>query len=106
MSRSKQQIDSGVTTVLMEVLNVALRIVEARQVNTSDRPRQHPGIFSHQSKYNPWRAYVWDKALKKNIYLGAFPTVSKAKAAQTAYRKGQPVLGGTRSALRLVKRAA
>lgn len=56
------------------------------------------GICTHRSKYNPWRAYVWDKALQSTIYLGAFPSINKARAAQKAYSNGQPVTTGTKAA--------
>ena len=55
-----------------------------------------PGIYPAKSKYNPWRAYVWNG--KKQVYLGQFPTVNKAKAAQKAYLAGQQPKDGTRVA--------
>jgi len=55
-----------------------------------------PGIYPAQSKYNPWRAYAWTG--KKSVYLGQFPTVAKAKAAQKAYLAGQQPKEGTRVA--------
>ncbi|EDU8805000.1 phage antirepressor Ant [Salmonella enterica subsp. enterica] len=40
-------------------------------------------VYHHQSKYNPYRAYAWDGA--KNVYIGVFPTVDEAVAAQKYY---------------------
>lgn len=60
------------------------------------------GVYPHQSKYNPWRAYVWDTRLHKQVYIGAFPSVAKARAAQKNYRAGTPVTDGTKAALRVV----
>lgn len=96
--------------VLTDALQLAKRnaqrvAVQVRQ-RTAPIASGVPGVFPHQSKYNPWRAYVWDKAAKKSIYLGAFPGVSKAKAAQTAYRNGAAVTSGTRAKLSPVKPAA
>lgn len=55
-----------------------------------------PGIYPAKSKYNPWRAYAWTG--KKSVYLGQFPSVAKAKAAQKAYLAGQQPKDGTRVA--------
>ncbi|WP_406903037.1 BRO-N domain-containing protein [Serratia marcescens] len=40
-------------------------------------------VYHHQSKYNPYRAYVTDSG--KSVYVGCFPTVEEAVAAQKAY---------------------
>jgi hypothetical protein len=40
-------------------------------------------VYHHQSKYNPYRAYAWDGA--KNVYVGCFPTVDDAVAAQQQF---------------------
>ncbi|ECW0140353.1 transcriptional regulator [Salmonella enterica subsp. salamae] len=40
-------------------------------------------VYHHQSKYNPYRAYAWDGA--KNVYIGCFPTVDAAVAAQQQF---------------------
>ena len=58
---------------------------------------KHPGIYPHTSKYNPWRAFVWDGSVKRSIYIGAFPTIAKAKAAQQAVRAGHPIASGTKA---------
>ncbi|WP_291971009.1 antA/AntB antirepressor family protein, partial [Candidatus Symbiopectobacterium sp.] len=33
-------------------------------------------VYHHQSKYNPYRAYVWNG--EKNVYIGVYPTVDDA----------------------------
>ncbi|MGT5122124.1 antA/AntB antirepressor family protein [Escherichia coli] len=44
-------------------------------------------IYHHRSKYNPYRAYAWDG--EKSIYIGVYPTVDEAVAAQERfYRNG------------------
>ncbi|MGF2653755.1 BRO-N domain-containing protein [Serratia marcescens] len=40
-------------------------------------------VYHHQSKYNPYRAYVTDNG--KSVYVGCYPTVEEAVAAQKAY---------------------
>lgn len=47
------------------------------------------GIYFHQSKYNPYRAYVWHN--RKNVYIGCFPTVGDAVLAQAEYRRKEHV---------------
>lgn len=56
------------------------------------------GIFPHHSKYNPWRAYAWNPEQTKQVYLGAFPSLAKAKAARAAFLNGEPVTTGTKAA--------
>lgn len=96
-SSERQLID-----LLQQVLVVAREIVTPTARPTTKRQRSsNTGIYPHTSKYNPWRAYVWDTAKRKSVYIGAFPSVSKAKAAQRDYRANRPVASGTKS-LRLV----
>ncbi|EAP3773737.1 transcriptional regulator [Salmonella enterica] len=40
-------------------------------------------VYHHQSKYNPYRAYAWNG--EKNVYVGCFPTVDDAVAAQQRF---------------------
>ncbi|EHM9266724.1 transcriptional regulator [Salmonella enterica] len=40
-------------------------------------------VYHHQSKYNPYRAYAWDG--EKNVYVGVYPTVDEAVAAQQRF---------------------
>ncbi|HIE8337037.1 TPA: antA/AntB antirepressor family protein [Salmonella enterica] len=40
-------------------------------------------VYHHQSKYNPYRAYAWDG--EKNVYVGCYPTVDEAVAAQERF---------------------
>ncbi|MGG2141724.1 antA/AntB antirepressor family protein [Symbiopectobacterium sp. RP] len=42
-------------------------------------------VYHHQSKYNPYRAYVWNG--EKNVYIGVYPTVDDAVAAQQLFYK-------------------
>lgn len=88
---------------ILNLLGEILQVIKA--TSAIEAPKLPKGIFAHQSKYNPWRGYVWDAKIKKSIYLGAFPIVNKAKAAQTAYRKGQAVASGTKAVLTLLKTA-
>ncbi len=100
-STTEQQILNLLSEILQVVKPIAGRSAHAR---SSGKPNVTgmKGIHAHQSKYNPWRAYVWDKHIKTNVYLGAFPSISKAKAAQTAYRKGTAITSGTKAKLSLV----
>lgn len=85
-------------TLLTEVLKVAKHLVKQRVVEAKT---------TRAAAYNPWRAYEWDKVKHKNIYLGAFPSVNKAKEAQRAFRNKQPVTSGTKAVkLHLIKKAA
>lgn len=87
--------------LLSEVLAIARTL--APPPLPAGRPRSAmTGVYPHQSKYNPWRAYVWDQRKHRSVYLGAFPSVAKAKAARQAYRAGAPVISGTKSPLRAV----
>lgn len=91
--------------LLTEVLAVAHKLVDQRparqgRVNAS---QVGTGVYPHRSKYNPWRAYVWDTQLRRSIYLGAFPSVAKARAAQKAYRIGAPITAGTKAGPKLVR---
>uniref|UniRef100_T1HDQ2 AntA domain-containing protein n=1 Tax=Rhodnius prolixus TaxID=13249 RepID=T1HDQ2_RHOPR len=42
-------------------------------------------VYHHQSKYNPYGAYVWNG--EKNVYIGVYPTVDDAVAAQQLFYK-------------------
>ena len=106
----KKSTEQQITTLFVQAMRTALAIIDEKQPSAPPRlghtaVRELPtGIYPHKSKYNPWRAYVWDKTLHKSIYIGAFPSINKAKAAQTAFRKGQPLASGTKT-LQLVKAA-
>lgn len=86
--------------LLTEVIAIARTVVQPlpKAKPGHNTKSATPGIYPHQSKYNPWRVEVWDTALRKSVYLGAFPTIAKAKAAIKAYRAGLPVVGGTKAA--------
>lgn len=100
---SKKDPHQQLVALLSQVLTIAQSLAPARTVakpgNAATKAR---GIHPHQSKYNPWRAYIWDTRLRKSVYLGAFPSVAKARAAQKAYRTGAPIRTGTKAALRVV----
>lgn len=94
---------------LLALLHQVVAVASALAAPPAARPGNHttsrtPGIYPHTSKYNPWRAYVWCPRSKSSVYLGAFPTVAKARAAQAAFRAGQPITSGTKG-LRLVEAA-
>jgi hypothetical protein len=96
-----KHVEKQIIELLSEVLKVTKSLVRQQ---APARPTTKPvaksgvrGIHPHQSKYNPWRAYVWNTTTRKTAYLGAFPTIAKAKAAQRDYRAGQPVASGTRT---------
>lgn len=101
MPKPRRETDSQqLIALLREVLAIANRLSTRERTSSA---RVHKGIFPHQSKYNPWRAYWWDKAKQKTIYLGAFPSLARARAAQRAYDSGKPVLAGPQAAaLRVV----
>ncbi|HAF1586686.1 TPA: phage antirepressor Ant [Salmonella enterica] len=40
-------------------------------------------VYHQQSKYNPYRAYAWNG--EKNVYVGCYPTVDEAVAAQERF---------------------
>jgi hypothetical protein len=93
--------------LLSEVLAIAHTLAPAAPAARTGTPRgARGGIYPHQSKYNPWRAYVWDTKLRRSVYVGAFPSKVKARAAQRAYSAGAPVVEGTKAALRVVAGAA
>lgn len=106
----KKTTEQQITALFVQAMRTALAIIDEKEKPAARGSRYVMpesgvrGVYPHQSKYNPWRAYVWDKETCKQMYLGAFPTINKAKAAQTAYRKAQPVTSGTKAAaLRIVK---
>lgn len=98
------QAEQQIINMLTEVLKIAKHMVKHPQqpVSKKQPKKAATGIYPHQSKYNPWRAYVWDKTKKQTIYLGAFPSINKAKLAQKAFRAGRPIIEGTRPQLRVV----
>ena len=92
---------------LLELLGEVLAIARTLAVpTTAPRTTGAAGIYPHQSKYNPWRAYVWDTKLRKSVYRGAFSSKAKAAAAQKTYRTGGLTKSGTKAALRVVQKVA
>jgi hypothetical protein len=89
--------------LLSEVLAIARTLAPVER-HHGPIAAQSPGrgIYPHQSKYNPWRAYVWDRKKRRAVYVGAFPSIAKARAAQHDYRAGNPVASGTKAHLRVV----
>jgi hypothetical protein len=90
--------------LLSEVLAIARTLAPLTPAQHGPAARKSPGagIYPHTSKYNPWRAYVWDRAAGRQVYLGAFPSIAKARAAQRAHLTGAPVVDGTKAHLRRV----
>lgn len=104
----KKTTEQQVVALFVQALRTALALIDETPpaaTTTKSKTKLANGIYPHQSKYNPFRAYVWDKAAHRTIYLGAFPSVNQAKLAQRAYRKGQAITSGTRAVLRIVKAA-
>lgn len=95
--------------LLQQVMTVAQQLVQPMPAAKPGHnvKTKHPGIYPHTSKYNPWRAFVWDTRQRRSIYIGAFPSIAKAKAAQAAFRAGLPLTSGTKSTtpLRVVQPA-
>lgn len=115
--------EKQIIDLLTEVLKVAQTLVAQRDTVKTATPEVKPkrsmpvsalgvGIYTMQSKYNPYRAFQWDAALHANVSLGAFPSIAKAKQAQKDYLAGRPITCGTRAGkvvpakLTLVKKAA
>ena len=105
-----QEQHTQLITLLQRVIELAQQIAVPVQ-RTAAKPgnnakTQTPGIYPHQSKYNPWRAYIWDTQMRKSVYLGAFPSKAKALAAQKAYKTGSLIRNGTKANIQLVRGAA
>lgn len=104
MKKPPQTPQARLIALLGEVLAIAESMGSPAQPVAKGRIKAGPagdGVYPHQSKYNPWRAYVWDTKLRRTVYLGAFPSVSKARAAQRAYRAGEPITNGTKAGPKL-----
>lgn len=105
----KKSAEQQITALFIQAMRTALAIIDekkpAPRIGHTAVRELPTGIYAHKSKYNPWRAYVWDTASHKAIYIGAFPSVAKARAAQKAYINGEPVKTGTKAPLKLVKAA-
>ena len=104
--KANQDPHQRLVDLLSQVLSIAQTLTPQRTAtkpgNAATKAR---GVHPTQSKYNPWRAYIWDTQLRKSVYLGAFPSVAKARAAQKAYATGAPIKTGTKAALRVVRAA-
>ena len=95
MTRNTEQ---QIVALFVQAMRTALALLDGQsRVETQATAAIPRDIFSHQSKYNPWRAYVWDTASQRNIYISAFPTINKAKAGHRAYHEGRPITSGTRA---------
>jgi hypothetical protein len=105
--------EERIINLLLEMLEVAKTLApkqSAKQAtpaaipNATSKPKGVSGVrgvYRHQSKYNPWRAAVWDKGLHASVQLGVFPGIAKAKAAQAAYRKNQTITTSPQAATQL-----
>lgn len=99
--------------LLTEVLAIAKGLAQTQTMQGQRRKAapghnvksDHPGIYPAKSKYNDWRAYVWDTAVNRSVYIGMFPSISKAKAAQRAYLAGKPMPSGTKASKVVTLRA-
>lgn len=89
--------EQQVLNLFVQAMRTALAIIDEK-ATPAPKPAKKAavGIYPHRSKYNPWRAYCWNG--EKSVYLGAFPSVAKAKAAQKAFRAGQQPKDGSRVA--------
>lgn len=121
MQTAEKQIVDLLTQVL-EVVQLLVKerveVAQAVEVAAPVAKRSKPvsplgvGIFTMTSKYNPYRAFQWDKELQANVSLGGFPTIEAARQAQQDYLAGRPITGGVRALkkdyakLTLVKNAA
>lgn len=92
--------EQRIVELLLQVLQVTKQLAKAQ---TPPRSTTKPvtrskvrGIYPHQSKFNPWRVQAWDTNARKSVYLGAFPTIAKAKAALAAFYNGEPISGGSK----------
>ena len=98
----KKSTEQQVLALFVQAMRTALALIDDKEKTSTAKPGRRdasqiaPGIYPAKSKYNPFRAYVWNG--EKSIYLGMFPSINKAKAAQRDYRKGQPPKEGTRVA--------
>ncbi|MEI6046825.1 MAG: hypothetical protein WCS37_20960 [Chloroflexota bacterium] len=86
-------------------LTAAVKPAEARPHGPSNCSTGHRGIFKQQSKYNPYRVYVWDKGLQKTVSLGVHTSIAKAKKAQKEYTNGKQVRAGNGRVFQIVKAA-
>lgn len=94
----KKTTEQQVTALFVQAMRTALAIIDEKEKPAKkpvDRSK-HPGIYPAKSKYNPWRAYVWNG--QKSVYLGQFPSIAAGKRAQKAYLAGQQPADGTRVA--------
>lgn len=101
----KKTTEQQITALFVQAMRTALALIDDKEKPTTRKSRYVMpesgvrGVYPHQSKYNPWRAYIWNTETREQVYLGAFPSINKAKAAQAAFRKGQPTTSGTKAAL-------
>ena len=100
----KKSTEQQIAALFVQAMRTALALIDDKAAPKAASAKTAKGIYAHQSKYNPWRAYERDGS--KTIYLGAFPSIAKAKAAQKAFRHGRPIVSGTKApAFRLAKAA-
>lgn len=102
VARKQDDPQQRMLALLSEVLAIARTLTPREPAAASTRRGARGGIYPHQSKYNPWRAYVWDTKAQRTVYVGAFPTKTKARAAQRAWFEGKPITEGTKAPLRVV----
>ena len=88
------------TAEFIALMKQAVRIAELIKAQQTPAARSNTsglgtGIYSHQSKYNPFRAYYNRDGV--TTYLGAFPSIAQAKAARQAFANGKPIKDGTKA---------
>jgi len=96
MNKTTQQ---QITALFVQAMRTALALLDEQAVAQAPaRTLKSParGIYPAKSKYNPWRAYVWNGT--KSVYLGQFPSIAAVKRAQRDYRAGKQPTEGTRVA--------
>ncbi len=99
----KKSTEQQVVALFVQAMRTALAMIDEKEEAPAAAPkaaRSRPKhIYPAKSKYNPWRAYVWTGGKDgKTVYLGQFPTIARAQAAQKAYYAGRPLKDGTRVA--------
>lgn len=100
----KTSTEQQITALFAQAMRTALALIDEKAIHPTKVARSTSGAHRDQSKYNPWRASVWDGAAKKSIYIGAFPPSPRPKQHKPPTAKGAP--SGTKAKLSLVKHAA
>lgn len=103
-----------IDALLLQSLRTALALIDALEAQVVKKSahypyeRYAPGVYASRSKHNPYRAYAAVNG--RSLYLGLFPSIAEAQAAQRACHQGKQPENGTRVAngrapLALIKQA-